>query len=91
MSNDNTAETIVADMDNLRHMLGMASNIKPRDYGFRNYYNTSDGGPDNDSMHRLVAMGLVVAGRPNYFHATEAGCKAVGMNAKQIKRALYDN
>ena len=82
---------MVADMDNLRHMLGMASNIKPRDYGFRNYYNTSDGGPDNDSMRRLESMGLVRAGRPNYFHATEAGCKAVGMNAKQIKRALYDN
>jgi hypothetical protein len=82
---------MVEDLDNLRHMLGVASNTKARDYGSRNYYNTSDGGPDVDSMKRLQALGFVIPGRPSYWHATEAGCKAIGLNAKQINRALYDN
>ncbi len=83
--------TIVYDMDNLRHMLGIRDGTHKRDYGYRNYYNTSDGGPDVESMKRLQALGLTLPGRPNYWHATEAGCKAVGLNEKQIRRAINGN
>lgn len=82
------SDQLTEDFDNLRHMLGATG--KPRDFGFRNYYNTSDGGPDVESMKRLQAMGLIVPGRPNYWHATEKACRVLGFNEKQIKRALYD-
>ena len=86
------SETIVADLENLRHMLGIASNTKPRDYGYRNYFNTSADTPDGKSMQRLVDLGLVVRNQRNgdYWHATEAGCKAVGLNDKQTRKALND-
>lgn len=83
-----TTNQMIEDLDNLRHMLGAKGKV--RDYGFRNYYNTSDTGPDVESMKRLQAMGFVEPGRKNYWFATEAGCKAIGFNAKQIKRALND-
>lgn len=91
MSGENIpAETIVNDIDNLRHMVGAKPNIHKRDWGFRNYYNSSDTGPDVDSMKRLQAMGLVIPGQRNYWHATEAGCKVAGLDAKQTRRALND-
>ena len=81
---------IVGDIDNLRHMLGIASNIHKRDWGYRNYYNTSDGGPDCDSMKRLQELSLVRPGRHNYWHATEQGCAVAGLDRKQTQRALND-
>jgi hypothetical protein len=82
---------IVGDVENLRHMLGVASNIHKRDWGYRNYYNTSDSGPACDSMKRLQALGLVVPGHRNYWHATKSGCKVAGLSDKQTERALNDN
>jgi hypothetical protein len=41
-------------------------------------------------MKRLQELGFVEPGRPNYWHATKAGCKAIGFNAKQIRNALHD-
>jgi hypothetical protein len=83
-----TANHLLEDLDNLRHMLGAKGRV--RDYGYRNYYNTSDAGPDVESMKRLQELGFVEPGRPNYWHATKAGCKAIGFNAKQIRNALHD-
>lgn len=83
-----TAEQIVYDMNNLRHMLGIRQGTHKRDYGYRNYFNSTESGPDHESMLRLQAMGLVRAGRRTYWHATEAGCKAVGLDEKQTRRAL---
>ena len=77
-----------ADRSKLRHMLGVEPDRKKKDWGFRNYY--ACGGSDEKSMRRLEVAGFVRQGRPYnesfYFHATEEGCKAVGMNATQIKR-----
>ena len=80
------------DLKKLRHMLGAEPDRRKRDWGFRNYYACSKG--NEESMRRLEAAGFARQGRPYndsyYFHATEEGCKAVGMNAAQIKRAMED-
>lgn len=82
-----------ADIDNLRHMLGATSHTPKRDWGYRNHF--AAGIADTPSMERLVAAGLVVReGRlgssQHYYYATEAGCKAAGLNRAQTKRALED-
>lgn len=82
------AQETVADMGILRHMLGVASNVAKKDIGFRNYFNSCPGHGDLPSLERLEANGLVRRGRPDYWHATEAGCRAIGLTDKQIKRAL---
>lgn len=87
---DELAKQFVYDMDCLRHMLGIRQSTPKKDWGFRNYFNSSPQGYDFDSMKRLEANGLVRPGRRDYWHATEAGCRAVGLNEKQIKRALND-
>lgn len=46
------------------------------------------------ALDRLTTLGYVVKGGSNesmhYYHATENGCIAAGLNAKQTKRALED-
>lgn len=78
------------DMRNLRHMLGVARNVPKKQWGYRNYYASSVS--DMPSMRRLEVAGLVRRGRPYedayYFHATEAGCLAVGLSAKQRQDAM---
>jgi hypothetical protein len=87
--------TITAeDLDRLRHMLGAdPRRYTQKQWGFRNYYACGGGEPEQ-SMRRLEAAGFVQQGCAYkdsfYFHATEDGCKAAGMNAAQIKRALED-
>ena len=78
------------DMGNLRHMLGISSHIKKRQWGYRNHF--APAGADIQSMERLEGAGLVQKGRPyedtHYYHATEAGCVAAGLNPAQIKKAM---
>lgn len=76
------------DLSILRHMLGVASNVPKKDIGYRNYFNSCPGHSDLPALERLEANGLVRRGRPDYWHATEAGCKAVGLTDKQIKKAF---
>ena len=72
------------DMENLRHMLGISQRTPRNQWGYRNYYASSIS--DMPSMARLETAGLVRRGRPYedayYFHATKAGCLAVGLDAK---------
>lgn len=79
-----------ADMDNLRHMLGIGSHIKKRQWGYRNHF--APGGPDIQSMERLAEAGLVRKGQPyqetHFYHATEAGCVAAGLKPHQIRKAM---
>lgn len=84
-----------ADMDSLRHMLGAVPGRYPKHkWGWRNHYCASNAGEDYDSMQRLVAAGLAVEGcaqsSSTFYHATEAGCKAVGMSKAAIKRMRSD-
>lgn len=86
------SEQITAsDLDKLRHMLGAVPG-RQKQWGFRNYFAAGKG--HEPAMRRLESAGFVVQGRAYnesfYFHATEEGCKAVGMNKAQIKRAMED-
>jgi hypothetical protein len=82
------------DMDKLRHMLGAIPGRYPKNkWGWRNYY--CAGSADNEHMQRLVAAGYTTQGHTQnngstYFHATEAGCKAAGLDRAGIKRAFED-
>lgn len=76
---------VVTDMDNLRHMLGMVSNVRKRDWGYRNYFYSGEA--DMPSMVRLQAQGLVdYTGRGSVYTATAAGRAAVGLSEKQYRR-----
>lgn len=84
-----------SDLDKLRHMLGAdPQRYKPSQWGFRNYFACGGPGPNELAMRRLEAAGFVKQGRPYmesfYFVATEEGCKALGFNRAQIKRAMED-
>lgn len=83
-----TSDEVVADMNNLRHMLGVGSHIPKRQWCYRNYFNADEGHSDMPSLLRLWANGLITRGRPGYWHATETGMKAIGLTAKQIKKAM---
>lgn len=85
---DSKAAEVVADMNNLRHMLGVGSHIAKKDWGYRNYFNAQPGHFDEPSLLRLEASGLVRRGQRDYWHATEAGCKAIGLTDKQTKKAF---
>jgi hypothetical protein len=80
------------DIGNLKHMLGAESHIPRRDWGYRNHFAASLGGPDEESFKKMERMGLVTRGRNTesliFFHATEVGCMAAGLDSRQIKRAL---
>ncbi|MGK5049498.1 hypothetical protein ACQ4WP_26920 [Janthinobacterium sp. GB4P2] len=81
------------DFAKLRHMLGAVKG-KPKYYwGLRNYF-AAGSGQQHEAMQRLVAAGLATAGRVagdmTYFHATRLGCKAAGLDAAGIKRAMED-
>jgi hypothetical protein len=82
--------------ENLTHMLGAGDHIRKRQHGYRNYFCASvSDNPDYLSMLEMVDAGLVVKygrevqhGTLQFFRATESGCKAIGMSAAAIKRAL---
>ena len=84
---------IASDLRKLEHMLGAGPSNPRRNWGYRNHYATSGGEP-MEAMRRLESMGLVAAGHRSgsmtFSHATESGCREVGLDAKQIKRALEE-
>lgn len=75
----------VADLDNLRHMLGVSEKHRR---GYRNYFVA--GGADVASMERLCAAGFAIknvgyqASRDPCYHATIDGARAVGL--KELPR-----
>jgi len=87
--------SLVDDLDLLRHAAGATSDVKRKDWGYRNYFAAGKDGSDREGLERMVAAGLAVQGRdiPGgliYFHVTEEGCRALGMTKKEIKRAMGD-
>jgi hypothetical protein len=78
----------------LRHMLGAEKGRYPmRNWGFRNHYACSEFNDDKlEELCDMVDQGLLSKGGRGheliYFHATELGCRAVGLTNKQIKNAL---
>ncbi len=81
------------DFAKLQHMLGAVKQHPKYKWGWRNYF-AAGSGQQHEAMQRLVAAGLVTAGRAcgdmTYFYATRLGCKAAGLNAAGIKRAMED-
>ena len=79
------------DFAKLQHMLGAVQGKPKNRWGYRNYF-AAGSGQQHEAMQRLVAAGLATAGRVcggmTYFHATRLGCKAAGLDAACIKRAM---
>lgn len=75
----------------LRHMLGMEGNPR-RVWGYRNYYAAGRDGVVLARLRGMVKSGLVREGQTSerliYFHVTEEGCRAMGLNTEQRRRAL---
>ena len=77
----------------LRHMLGAEpGRYRKNQWGFRNHYAASPTSKDHDELKAMEAKGLVFQGRASenmvFFHATETGCKAIGLTKAQIDRAF---
>lgn len=80
-------------IEKLQHMVGAVSNIKKKDWGFRNYFNSTPGSDDNKAMQELHGLGMVVPGArgaSNNWHCTVPGCEAAGLSEAQIQRAIHD-
>jgi hypothetical protein len=79
------------DLAKLQHMLGAGEQYPKCKWGWRNYF-AAGSGQQHEAMQRLVAAGLATAGRlvgdMTYFYATRLGCKAAGLDAACIKRAM---
>ena len=87
------ADILPGDFVKLQHMLGAVHQYPKCKWGWRNYF-AAGSGQQHEAMQRLVAAGLATAGRAanemTYFHATRLGCKAAGLDAAGIKRAMED-
>lgn len=85
-----TASLKPGDLEKLRHMLGATDRYPKSKWGFRNHY--CCGMQDWPAMSRMVQAGLVRSGdsllSSLYFHATALGCRAAGLGAAGIRRAL---
>ena len=81
------------DFAKLQHMLGAVQHYQRYKWGWRNYF-AAGSGQQHEAMQRLVGAGLATAGRATgdmtYFYATRLGCKAAGLDAAGIKRAMED-
>ena len=79
------------DFAKLQHMLGAVKQYPKSKWGWRNYF-AAGSGLQHEAMQRLVAAGLATTGRAcgdmTYFYATRLGCKAAGLDAAGIKRAM---
>lgn len=85
-----TAPLEPGDLEKLQHMLGATARYSKSKWGWRNYYLC--GRQDRSAMDRMVAAGLMLQGRALlgeiYYHATIDGCRAAGLNAPAIRRAM---
>ena len=81
------------DFAKLQHMLGAIEHNPKNKWGSRNYF-CAGSGQQHEAMQRLVVAGLATAGHAvgdmTYFYATRLGCKAAGLDAAGIKRAMED-
>jgi len=73
----------------LTHMLGVESNVKKSNWGYRNYYCAEVGGKDERDLMAMAELGLVRRGHTInegedvYFFATEIGMDAIGLTVAQ--------
>jgi hypothetical protein len=80
--------------ETLRHTLGAEKHIPKSQHGYRNYYCDSVGTMHHQMLLAMVDAGLMTAGSKinsganQYFHATLAGCEAIGLDKSAIDRAF---
>lgn len=80
----------------IQHTLGARPEMDKKNYGYRNYYCVSVGSDRHRAVEALEALGMMSAGhhinerRDRYYRATVAGCEAIGLTPKQIKRAFEE-
>lgn len=88
------AAIMPGDFAKLQHMLGAVPHRLKRQWGLRNYFCANASGAAREAMQRLADAGLTTIGHESetqvYFHATRLGCKAAGLDATGIKRAMED-
>lgn len=77
----------------LRHMLGAEpGRYRKNQWGFRNHYAASNNSQAYTELKEMELIGLVSEGGASdsmvFFHATEAGCKSIGLTKSQIDRAF---
>jgi len=79
------SNSIVEDMDNLRHMLGIDLSQPKKTWGYRNFFDAGDS--DLPSMERLVELGLAKRAntKASLFSATADGRAAVGLTEAQYR------
>ena len=82
------AEQLIEDLGTLRHMLGVGEHIAKRSWGYRNRFIAGDRHHSLASLARLKAKGLVEQAGEDYYFATLNGMRVIGLNEKQIKRAM---
>ena len=76
------------DLDLIRSAVGARPWVEPSNWGYRNRYSSPTEGPAKEGCERLVAEGLMSRSGDNMYHATEAGCDAIGLTAEQKRRAF---
>lgn len=69
----------------LRKMTGSDNKLPRSQWGYRNYYTPK--GDETEVMERLEESGFVKRDS-SIFYATKNGCRVIGLNDKQTKRAL---
>lgn len=82
----------VSQIDTLRHMVGRSKNRRKIHWGFRNYFAATPGSADDKALDAMHELGLVIPGARgalNYWHCTEEGCRAAGLNDMQTTRAIH--
>jgi hypothetical protein len=82
--------------DILRHTVGAEPHTPRAQRGYRNHYCISIGSNDHQALLAMVEAGLMTAGElvsngTQYFHATKAGCEAIGLDKSAIDRAEASN
>ena len=86
-------ELTPAQIDDMRHMLGMTGTARRGQWGYRNHYAAGI----NDvstlaSMRQMVEAGFLEEGHTTvnmtYFYCTREGCKAAGLSKAGIKRVF---
>lgn len=87
------AAIMPGDLAKLQHMLGAVKQYPKCKWGWRNYF-AAGSGQQHEAMQRLVVAGMATVGRAGgdmtYFYATHLGCKAAGLDAAGIRRAMED-
>jgi len=81
-------------LDLLQHTLGAGTRYRKSQHGFRNLFCAGVGSENDRTFQEMVSQGLakqgplINGGDGRIYHATLAGCHAIGLHKAAIKRAF---